>query len=85
MMYQNFPYGIFNTSYLSLYQAQQQEAQRQWEQDKNIADMVKAITDYFEASRKVHPDYQQKAIKACLAEIAWQIDIDEQRKKGYYF
>ncbi len=84
MMYQNYPYGIFNTSYLSQYQAQLQEAQRQREQDKNIIDMVKAITDYFEASRKVHPDYQQKAMDACLLEIARQIYIDEQRKNGYY-
>lgn len=76
MMYQNYPYGIFNPSYLISYQAQQQEAQRQWEQNKNIADMVKAISDYCEAARKVHPDYQQLAFNACLAEIINQVAKD---------
>ncbi len=76
MMYQNYPYGIFNPAYLDAYQAQQREAQRQWEQNKNIADMVKALSDYFEAARKVHPDYQQAAFNACLAEILSQATKD---------
>lgn len=76
MMYQNYPYGIFNSDYLNAYQAQQWEAQRQWEQNKNIADMVKALSDYFEAARKVHPDYQQAAFNACLAEIINQAAKD---------
>lgn len=76
MMYQNYPYGIFNPDYLNAYQAQQWEAQRQWEQNKNIADMVKALSDYFEAARKVHPDYQQAAFNACLAEIINQAAKD---------
>lgn len=69
MIYQNYPYGIFNPNYLNIYQEHQREIQRQWEQNKNIADMVKAISDYCEAARKVHPDYQQVAYNACLAEI----------------
>lgn len=69
MIYQNYPYGIFNANYLNAYQEQQKEIQRQWEQNKNIADMVKAISDYCEAARKVHPHYQQAAYNACLAEI----------------
>lgn len=69
MIYQNYPYGIFNPNYLNTYQEQQKEIQRQWEQNKNIADMVKAISDYCEAARKVHPDYQQVAVNACLAGI----------------
>lgn len=76
MMYQNYPYGIFNTSYLNTYQAQQMEVQRQWEQNKNIVDMVKAISDYCEAARKVDPDYQQIALCACLAEILNQAAKD---------
>lgn len=76
MMYQNYPYGIFNPDYLAKYQAQQREAQRQWEQNKNISDMVKAISDYFEAARKVDPDYQQIAFNACLAEILMQAAKD---------
>jgi len=76
MMYQKYPYGIFNPNYLNAYQAQQREVQRQWEQNKNIADMVKAISDYCEAARKVHPDYQQIAYNACIAEICKQAAKD---------
>ena len=76
MMYQNYPYGLFNQDYLQDYQAQQREAQRQWEQNKNIADMVKAISDYCEAARKVHPDFQELAFNACLAELCAQAAKD---------
>ena len=76
MMYQNYPYGLFNQDYLQAYQAQQREAQRQWEQNKNIADMVKAISDYCEAARKVHPDFQEMAFNACLAELCIQAAKD---------
>lgn len=71
MMYQNYPYGIFNPQYLNTYQ-EQQELKRKWEQNKNIMDMVKAISDYFEASRKVDPDFQQLAVYACMAEVIKQ-------------
>lgn len=76
MIYQNYPYGIFNPNYLNAYQEQQREFQRQCEQNKNIADMVKAISDYCEAARKVQPDYQQAAFNACLAEIFHQAAKD---------
>lgn len=76
-MYNSYPYRIFNPNYLNAYQqAQQLEAQRQWEQNKNIADMVKAISDYCEAARNVHPDFQQTAFNACLAEIINQAAKD---------
>lgn len=77
MMYQNYPYGLFNQDYLKTYQAQQRETQRHWEQNKNIADMVKAISDYCEAARKVHPDFQEMAFKACLAELCIQAEKDK--------
>lgn len=87
MMYSNYPYGIFNEEQLrayhariqqenAIYQDQLREAQRQWEQNKNIADMVKAISDYCEAARKVHPDFRQAAFFASLAEISAQIQKD---------
>ena len=76
MNYNNYPYGIFNPLCLNQFQAQQIEIQRNLEQQKNIYDMVKAISDYFEASRKVDPDYQQAAINACLAEIIRQAAKD---------
>lgn len=69
MMYPNYPYGIFDQELLRAYQ-QQQEAQRQCEQNKNIYDMTKALHDFLDASQKVHPDYQQMAYQACFAVIA---------------
>jgi len=75
-MYSNYPYGIFNPEVMRARLAQQQEAQRQWEQNKNISDMVKAISDYCEAARKVDPDYQQAAFDACWSEIVRQATKD---------
>ena len=48
--------------------------------EANIYDMVKAISDYCEAARKIHPDYQQRAIEACLQEIIRQMSIDNQSR-----
>lgn len=76
MNYNTYPYEIFNPQYLGQYQVQQMEAQRNQEQQKNIGDMVKAISDFCEAARKVHPDYQQTAMTFCLAEILRQAAID---------
>jgi len=80
MMYENYPYTLFNPNYLSYNQQSLQqaiEAQRKYmEQQKNIADMVKAISDYFEAGRKVSPEYQQQAFQACLAEVLLQLAKD---------
>ena len=42
MNYNTYPYGIFNPQYLSQFQAQQMEAQRNLEQQKNICDMPTA-------------------------------------------
>jgi len=67
MMYPNYPYGIFDQEQLRAYQ--QQEAQRQCEQNKNIYDMTKALHDFLDASQKVHPDFQQSAYEACIATI----------------
>ena len=76
MMYQKYPYDIFNPDHLRAYPTQQEEIQRQWEQNKNIADMVKALSDYLEAARKVDPDFRQIAFNACLAEISRQAAKD---------
>lgn len=65
MMYQNYPYGIFNPAYLNAYQAHQREAQRQWEQNKNIVDLMHALSDFLDAYVKVDPDYTQMARDAC--------------------
>lgn len=76
MNYNTYPYGIFNPQYLSQFQSQQMEAQRNLEQQTNIRDMVKAISDLCEAARKVDADYQQTAMNCCLAEVLRQAAID---------
>lgn len=76
MNYNTYPYGIFNPQYLNQFQAQQIEAQRNLDQQKNIHDMVKAISDFCNAARKVDADYQKMAMDFCLAEILHQAAID---------
>lgn len=68
MMYSNYPYGLFNPVYLEQYQAQM-EQNRKWGQNKNIADMVKALSDFLNASEKIDVDYQQQAFEACMSTI----------------
>lgn len=54
MIYNQYPYSIYNPTYVNQDYLQQLEAQRQqieaqrkhWEQQKKIGDMVKAISDY---------------------------------------
>lgn len=52
MNYNTYPYGIFNPQYLSQFQAQQMEEQRNLEQQKNIYDMVNAISVFCEAAQE---------------------------------
>ena len=92
MIYNQYPYNIYNPNYVNPaylrqleMQRQQIEAQRKhWEQQKKIGDMVKAISDYFKAAREIEPEYQQEAMNACLAEIAVQAAIDQQRNGGHF-
>lgn len=87
MIYEQYPYNLYNPQYVNSTYLQQLEAQRQqiavqkkhWEQQKKICDMVKAISDYCNAARDLDPAYQQEAIMACLVEIARQADMDKQR------
>ena len=80
MNYENYPYDIFNPMYLKNTYVQQLENWRNVEQQKIICDMVKAISDYCEAARKVAPDYQRMATDACMMEIVRQMLIDKQVK-----
>ena len=80
MNYENYPYDIFNPMNLKNTYVQQLENWRNVEQQKNICDMVKAISDYCEAARKVAPDYQRMATDACMMEIVRQMLIDKQVK-----
>ena len=92
MIYNQYPYSIYNPTYVNQDYLQQLEVQRQQieaqrkhlEQKKKIGDMVKAISDYFKAARDIEPEYQQEAINACLAEIAVQAAIDQRRNGGHY-
>lgn len=74
MNYENYPYDIFNPMYLKNTYVQQLENWRNVEQQKNICDMVKAISDYCEAARKVAPDYTM-IYKRCF----WQSIKIQQR------
>ena len=90
MIYNQYPYNIYNPAYVNPTYLQQLESQiqqavnKQWEQQKKIGDMVKAISDYCSAAREIAPEYQQEAMKACFAEIARQAAIDQQRNGGHF-
>ncbi len=90
MIYNQYPYNIYNPTYVNstyLQQLQlqcQQAEQKHWEQQKKIRDMVKAISDYCSAAREIEPEYRQEAMNACLAEIAMQAAIDQQRNGGCF-
>lgn len=83
MIYQQYPYNIYNPNYVNPDYLRQLDAQNtHWQQQKKIVDMVKAISDYCNAARDLEPMYQQQAMEACLAEIFRQADIDRQRNGG---
>ena len=88
MIYNQYPYKIYNPAYVNSTDSQpletqcQQAERRHWEQQKKIGDMVKAISDYCSAAREIEPEYQQEAMNACIAEIARQAAFDQQRKGG---
>lgn len=80
MFYNQYPYNIFNQNFLAEYMTQQQRfneiQQHHMEQQKNIIDMRKAISDYCKAAKKVSPDYQQEAMDQCLQEIMIQAGMN---------
>ena len=82
MIYNQYPYTIFNQTYMNPNYLQQLQVQKFWDQQKKIGDMVKAISDYFNAARDIDVEYQQEAMAACLIEIGRQMEIDRQRAGG---
>ena len=54
-----------NADYLRQVQWQQHDA----EQRREIMNIVHAIHDYFDAARKITPEYQQEAFTACIAAV----------------
>ncbi len=81
-IYNQYPYTIFNQTYMEPNYLQQIQRNRFWDQQKKIGDMVKAISDYCEAARSIEGEYRQEAVNACLVEIARQMEIDRQRMGG---
>ena len=82
MIYNQYPYTIFNQTYINPNYLQQFQWQKFWDQQKKIGDRVRAISDYCNAARDIDAEYQQEAITACLAEISRQMEIDRLRAGG---
>jgi len=59
-----------NEAYLRQLQWQQHDA----EQRREITNIVKAIHDYFDAARKIAPEYQQMAFDACIAAVVAEMN-----------
>lgn len=82
MMYNQYPYNLFNPTYITNYNLQQLEEQRKyWEQQKKIEDLVKALHDFLDAAKDIAPEYQQQAFNACCAEIAIQAANEQQKNR----
>ncbi len=56
---------IFNPQYVNPIYLRQCQMQHDCLQNMEIAKAVKAIHDYFDAMRKLDPQYLQKAFDAC--------------------
>ncbi len=69
----NFYNQMFNPNYINqtyFNQKQQEIAQYEHEQDKEVFNTVKACHDMLDAVRKLDEQHQQQAFNLCLAEIA---------------
>jgi hypothetical protein len=69
MTYNNYPYNFFNQDTMSQYSQQPGFQRYHNEQQKNILDMVKALSDFIDAAQKISPEYRQRATDACFAEL----------------
>ncbi len=67
---------MFNPQYVNYNYLQQMQMQHDFEQRQEIAKAVKAIHDYFDAARKIEPQYQERAFAACIAAV-----LDEMEKQ----
>ena len=54
MMYNGYPYGIFDLNYLTT-QHMRQEAQRQWEQNKNLSDLTRPFPIFWMPTQRFIP------------------------------
>ena len=60
---------LFNKQYVNTSYLQQLQLHHHAEQQAEISKAVKALHDYFDAARKIEPDYQQQAFQACATAI----------------
>lgn len=61
---------MFNPQYVNPdYYKSQRQMQYTYEQDKKVADAVKAIHDLCEAIKGMDQFHQQQAVQACLAQM----------------
>lgn len=58
---------MFNPQYVNPNYLQQLQMQHDYAQRQEIAKAVKAIHDYFDAARKIEPQYQEMAFGACIS------------------
>ena len=72
---------LFNPQYVNpqYYQViKRQIEQYNYEQNKEVANVVKAVHDLCDAMKKLDPEHQQIAFNACIAQMAkelgWQFD-----------
>ena len=60
---------MFNPQYVNRQYLQQLQIQHDYEQRQEIAKAVRAIHDYFDAARKIEPQYQEMAFGACVSAV----------------
>lgn len=66
---------LFNQHYVSQGYADQIKVnQHVIEQQKEIANAVKAIKDYMNAVKKIEPKYQQEAFNSCILAILEELN-----------
>lgn len=73
----NFNNQMFNPQYVNkqYYNSVREEiAKYKYEQNKEVANAVKAIHDLCEAVKKLDSQHQQTAFYACLAEMAKEMN-----------
>lgn len=82
MIYEQYPYYLFNQNLFSSYNMQQIREQNQyWEQQKNIADLVKATSDFIKAAKAIKPEFEQQAADAFFTEIMRQMEMDRSAQR----
>ena len=64
---------FFNPQYANVDYLRQCQRQHEAEQQREILNAVKAIHDYFDAARKITPEYEQVAFISCIAAVVEEL------------